>query len=167
MNIQEFTNLYNERRKERMGSTYFPTKFSVMKSKVTKKAIITYEVDEYGRPFEVGRTPTISKKVVDTNGFTKLCQAVWEYYLNTDLKRIASEGSYRKDVGYIKSPNKGISDLMGLYLGNVYFIEIKRPNEKQLDSQIKFEKWTEKGGARYCIVRSFEDIYNLIQQIKQ
>ena len=164
MTLRDFTTLYNQERK-RLYPYKHDVTFSIMKSKVTKKSVVTYEADQYGRPIEISRTPSISKQVVDTNGFTKLCQAVWEYYLHTDLKRISSEGSYRKGIGYIKSPNKGISDLMGLYKGNVFFIEIKQAKEKQLDSQVKFEKWTEEGCAMYCIVRSFDDIYNLVQQI--
>lgn len=164
MTIQEFTKLYNERR-AKMSPPRHAVKFSVMKSKVTRKAEVTYEADTYGRPIEISRTPTISKQVVDTNGFTKLCQAVWEYYLGTILKRISSEGSFRNGR-YIKSPNRGISDLMGAYNGNIYFIEIKQAKEKQLESQIKFQKWTEDGGCRYCIVRSFDDIINLVNEIK-
>lgn len=167
MTIQQFTILYNERRKQQMGHTYFPRTFSITKSKVTKKGVVTYEADNHGRPIEVSRTPTISKKVTDTNGFTKLCQAVWKYYLDTDLKRISSEGSYRKGIGYIKSPNKGFADLMGAYNGKVYFIEQKQPKEKQLESQIKFQKWSEDGGIRYCIVRGWDDIYNLVNEIKE
>lgn len=166
MTIQQFTTIYNERRKEKMGNTYFPRKFSVMKSKVTKKAVVTYDVDKYGRPFEVNRTPTISKQVVDTNGLVVLYKAMCEYFLEVDIKRISSEGSYRKGIGYIKSPNKGVSDLMLAYKGNVYFIEMKQAKEKQLESQVKFQQWTEKGGVRYCIVRGFEDMLNLINEIK-
>jgi hypothetical protein len=165
MNLKQFTTLYNERRQQEMGTTYFPKKFSLEKSKVTKKSIITYEADEHQRPIEVSRTPTISKRVFDINGFHAVCQAVWKYYLGTELKRISSEGSYRKGIGYIKSPNKGISDLMGAYQGRVYFIESKQAKEKQLDSQIKFQQWTEDGGVRYCIVRNFDEIYNLVQEI--
>ena len=163
MTLHAFTTLYNQERK-RLHPYKHDVTFSIMKSKVTKKSVVTYGVDEYQRPYEISRTPSISKQVVDTNGFTKLCQAVWEFYLGTILKRISSEGSYR-DGRYIKSPNKGISDLMGAYNGKIYFIEIKQAKEKQLESQVKFQKWTEDGGCRYCIVRSFDEIYSLVQEI--
>ena len=163
--LQQFTTLYNARRKETMKLGYYPKKFSIKKRKIVKPQQIEYEMRN-GIPFEVGRVPAVSKEVFDTNGFTVLCQAVWKYYLGTDLKRISSEGRYRSDIGkFIPNYNKGIADLMGAYNGKVYFIEIKQPKEKHLDSQKKFQDWTKQGGVDYFTVRSFEDVYYLVQTI--
>ena len=164
MTQPQFEQLYNARREQEIKVGFFKKTFPLMKSKVTKKAEFKDTIDHNGIPRREIITPAISKKVFDTNMFTKLCQAVWQYYLGTELKRISSEGSYRNGQ-YIKSPNKGISDLMGAYNGKVYFIEQKQPKEKQLESQIKFQKWSEDGGIRYCIVRGWDDIYNLVQEI--
>ena len=164
MTQTQFEQLYNARREQEIKVGFFKKTFPLMKSKVTKKAVYKDVLSESGVPSRVLVTPAISKKVFDTNMFTKLCQAVWQYYLGAELKRISSEGSYRNGQ-YIKSPNKGISDLMGAYFGKIYFVEIKQAKEKQLESQIKFQKWSEDGGIRYCIVRGWDDIYNLVQEI--
>lgn len=164
--LSHFTDLYNARRKETMKIGYYPKKFSIKKRKIVKPQQIEYEMRN-GIPWEVGRTPAVSKEVFDTNGFTVLCQAVWKYYLGTDLKRISSEGRYRSDIGkFIPNYNKGIADLMGAYNGKVYFIEIKQPKEQHLESQKAFQKWTKDGGINYNTVRSFEDIYQIVQDIK-
>jgi len=166
MTQPQFEQLYNERRAQEIKVGFFKKTFPLVKSKVTKKATYKDDISANGVPSRVIMTPPISKKVFDTNMFTKLCQAVWQFYLGTELKRISSEGSYRNGQ-YIKSPNKGISDLMGAYQGKIYFIEIKQPKEKQLESQVKFQKWSEDGGIRYCIVRGWDDIYSLVTEIKE
>lgn len=165
MTQTEFEQLYNARREQQIKVGFFKKTFPLMKSKITKKAVYKDSIDHNGIPRREIITLTKSKKVFDTNMFTKLCQAVWQYYLGTELKRISSEGSYRNGQ-YIKSPNKGISDLMGAYNGKVYFVEIKQAKEKQLESQIKFQKWSEDGGIRYCIVIGWDDIYSLVNEIK-
>lgn len=162
MTLQTFTTLYNQERK-RLYPYKHDVTFSIMKSKVTKKSVVTYEADQYGRPIEISRTPSISKQVVDTNGFTKLCQAVWEFYLNTDLKRISSEGKYRPGVGFIKNENRGFADLHGIFKGRSIYIEIKQTSENHLKSQKEFAEWVRSGGGIYVSVRSFEDIYEVVQ----
>jgi hypothetical protein len=169
MTLQEFTTLYNEERKRTMGIGYYPKTFNLIKSKVMKKAVITYEADDQGRPTEVSKTPAVSKKVPDTNKYNDVCQALWEYYLKTDLKRISSEGKWRSDGkgggNFIKSSNKGFADLHGLFDGNAYYIETKRRSEYHLDSQLKFAEWVRNGGGVYVSVTTFEDMYQLVQAI--
>lgn len=166
MTLQQFTDLYNERRKQEMPLGYFPKKFKITKRKIITPQKIEYEMRN-GVPNEVGRILAVSKEVFDTNGFTVLCQAVWKYYLGTELKRISSEGRWRQDIKrFIPNTNKGMADLMGAYNGKVYFIEIKQPKEQHLESQKAFQKWTKDGGINYNTVRSFEDIYQIVQDIK-
>ena len=167
MTLKEFETLYNLRRKEQMPLGYFPKKFKLEKSKITKRGVIVFEADERGIPYIVSKTPAVSKKVFDMNAFNKLCQEVWKYYLGTDLKRISSEGKWRpngKGGGfYIKSENKGFADLHGNCNGKAIYIETKQKYEKHLPSQIEFAKWVRDGGGIYMTVKSFDDIYDVVQ----
>jgi len=162
MTQPQFEQLYNESRaKKGRHSVTFP----LMKSKITKKAIFKDIVDQQGRPERIITEKPISKKVFDTNKFNELCQAVWEYYTNTKLKRISSEGKWRPGIGFIKSTNKGFADLHGLYNGRAIYIETKQEKEKHLQSQKDFAKWVHDGGGIYVSVRSFEDMYNVTHSI--
>lgn len=163
MTIATFTQLYNTKRK---AEGKHEVTFSIEKSKVIKKRQDTYVADEYGRPQLTHSIPAVSKRVVDTNGITKLYQCMWSYYLHTDLKRISSEGSYRPGVGFIPNTNRGIADLMGGYEGKVYYIEVKQRKEKLLSTQIKFKAWVESFGGEYHIVHDFDEMYSLICNIK-
>lgn len=167
MDLQTFTELYHEYRRSKWPEGHSPPyiKFSLEKTRVLKKRQDTYVADENRVPKLVSSVPAVSKRVFDTNGACKLYAAMWEYYLGSQLKRISSEGNYRPGIGFIKSGNKGISDLLGIHKGVVYFIEAKQPKEKHLDSQVKFKDWVEKGDGTYVTVRGFEDMYNLIQKI--
>lgn len=137
-----------------------------MKSKITKKRKQTWGVDSNGVPVLISEVKAVSKQVVDTNGLTKLYQAMWAHFLGVELKRISSEGNYRHGIGFIKSSNKGIADLMGGYNGKVYYIEIKQSKEKLLPSQIAFKAWVESFNGEYHIVTGFDDMLNLINKIK-
>jgi len=134
-----------------------------MKSKITKKREQKWGVDSNGVPVLISEVKAVSKQVVDTNSITKLYQAMWAHFLGVELKRISSEGNYRHGIGFIKSSNKGIADLMGGYNGKVYYIEMKQ--KKLLQSQIDFRAWVESFGGEYHIVKGFEDMYLLIKTI--
>jgi len=139
--------------------------FSLMKSKITKKREQTWGVDDNGVPILISEVKAESKQVVDTNGLTKLYQAMFYFFLETELKRISSEGNYRHGIGFIKSTNKGFADLHGLYKGRAIYIEVKSKVEKHLPSQIKFAEWVKKGGGIYVTIRNFDMMYDLIQKI--
>lgn len=162
--LKEFTHLYNLRRSQMTPPRHKVT-FSLMKSKVVKKRKDSYVADENGVPKLVGREDGVSKQVVDTNGLTKLYQAMWSHFLGVELKRISSEGNYRHGIGFIKSSNKGLADLMGGYNGKVYYIEIKQKTEKLLPSQIAFKAWVESFNGEYHIVTGFDDMYSLIKKL--
>lgn len=172
MTIPEFTQLYNERRKASMEVGYYPIKFSITKRKTTREAVRQDRLTESGVPERITLEPKQSKQVVDTNGLTKLYQAVWEYFTGTKLKRISSEGSYRAGInggkgGYIRNTNKGFADLHGLYNGRAYYIEVKQKKERHNPDQLKFIKWVEDGGGQYHTIRGWEEMYQLIQIIIQ
>jgi len=163
MTLEQFQTLWNEDRK-RQGK--HAEKFSLTKRKVTKKQQIQYAMTENMIPTEVSRTPAVSKVVEDTNGKTYLFKCMWQLMLGTEMKRISSEGNYRHGIGFIKSPNKGIADLMGGYKGITYYVEVKQPFEKLLPSQIKFKAWVESFGGQYHVCKTYEEMYELIMSIR-
>ncbi len=55
----------------------------------------------------------------------------------------------------------GVSDIILLLDGKVWFLEVKRKNTKQSPNQKEFEAMVRRGGAEYAIVRSIEDIQKL------
>ena len=162
MTLQQFTTAWNDDRK-RQGK--HAEKFSVTKRKVTKKQTIQYALNDNGIPVEVSRTSAISKVVEDTNGKTYLFKCMWSLFLGSEMKRISSEGNYRHGIGFIKSPNKGIADLMGGYKGITYYVEVKTAKEKLLPSQIKFKAWVESFGGQYHVCRTYDEMYALIESI--
>ena len=164
MTQPQFETLYNQRRAE-MNPPRHRVTFPLIKSKVTGKTIHIDTVDEHGRPSRQVLTKAVSKKVFDTNKFNELCQVVWEYYTGTKLKRISSEGKWRPGVGFIKNENRGFADLHGIYSGRAIYIETKQSKENHLDSQKAFSEWVTAGGGIYVSVRSFEDIYEVVQAI--
>ncbi len=161
----EFEVLWNIRRKELHPIGFYKVSFPLMTTKVIKKSQRIYKADENGVPTLVQTIPGISKKAFNTNNFNKLCQAVWEYYTGTKLKRISSEGRYRPGIGFIASPNKGFADLHGIYKGRSVYIETKQSKESHLKSQKEFAQWVREGGGLYHTVRSFEDIYLLVKDL--
>ena len=163
MTLQQFQTLWNEDRK-RQG--LYAEKFSLTKRKILKKQITHYKMNDNGIPVECGKTPAVSKVVEDTNGKTYLFKCMWKLMLGTEMKRISSEGNYRHGIGFIKSPNKGIADLMGGYKGITYYVEVKQDKERLLPSQIKFKAWVESFGGQYHVCRTFEEMYELIMSIR-
>ena len=165
MTIQEFTQLHNDRKAANCANPYpVKDKFSIEKNRVVKKRVVETKTNKDGVPYLETIEQAVTKRVFDTNGFTKLALAYLKYY-GFEAKRISSEGKYRPGIGFIRSENKGISDIIALRDGLVYFIEIKQPKEKQLESQENFETWANKGGAAYMIVRGWDDLQNKIQNI--
>jgi hypothetical protein len=165
MTILEFTQLHNDRKAAECRTPYpVKDKFTIEKTRITKEAVKETRYHPNGAPYIHVVSEAVTKRVFDTNGFTKLALAYLQYH-GFEAKRISSEGKWRKGIGYIASENKGIADIMALKDGKVYFIEIKQPKEKQLESQVKFEAWANKGGAFYSTVRGWDDLQIKIKNI--
>ena len=163
--LDQFTALHNERKASETNMPYpVKDKFSLEKTRITKKRVTETRLTDSGVPYVHEVSPAVTKRVFDTNGFTKLALAYLRYQ-GFEAKRLSSEGKWRKGIGYIPSENKGISDIMAIRAGLVYFFEIKQPTEKQLNSQQKFETWANKGGAAYHIVRGWEDLQRQVLNI--
>lgn len=69
--------------------------------------------------------------------------------------------------GFRKAPTSGVSDIVLLYKGLAYFLEIKRDEHSEIrDSQIEFKKNVEMAGAKYYIVWSVDMVAKIIDEIK-
>jgi hypothetical protein len=60
-----------------------------------------------------------------------------------------------------KHTPRGIADIIVVYAGRPYFLEVKRPETYQSPDQKLFQKHAEKVGAMYAVVRSIEDVQQL------
>lgn len=74
--------------------------------------------------------------------------------------------TYNANAGcMIKNHNpinkNGLSDIMGVYRGKFYALEVKAPKGRQSPSQKDFEGNVESHGAVYILVRGIEDIEHI------
>ena len=158
--LKEFTRLYHIHKHNRSSwrdrsIDYTPKpKFSVEKNKVVTPRQVETRVTPEGVPYEFVTAKAVTNVVPDTNGITNLILAWFDYHFeNQSLRRISSEGKYRKGVGFIPSSNKGMSDIEGLVNGKFWSIELKVGRDKQRDSQIKRQQEIEKSGGLYWLLK--------------
>ena len=143
-------------------------KYSVTKRKQVEEKISRLMIDKNGVPWEHVEKKKVTKEIHDTNGITKLILDYLRYvYGSSSIRRISSEGKYRKGIGFIPSSNKGLSDIEGFCNGKFVSIEIKVGKDKQRESQIKRQKEIEADGGIYylCKWESFEKFQEEIQQL--
>ena len=57
----------------------------------------------------------------------------------------------------------GVSDLIIGYRGKMYCLEVKNEKGKQSDRQKNFENWCIDCDIGYCVVRSVEDVQNVLK----
>lgn len=62
---------------------------------------------------------------------------------------------------------KGVSDLIIIVQGHIYFVEIKTPKGKQTEAQKKFQERVEALGFTYWIWRSVDDSENFCKELKE
>ena len=60
--------------------------------------------------------------------------------------------------------HKGISDLIAVREGQVYFVEIKKPSGKLSDYQEKFRQEIERRHGKYIVLKSVEEAEEFIRQ---
>jgi hypothetical protein len=143
-------------------------KYSLTKRKAVQKRITELQTDERGVPFEVVKQPLVSKSVTDTNGITKLIVDYLRYvYGSSSIRRISSEGKYRKGIGFIPSSNKGLSDIEGIIYGKFLSLEVKIGKDTIRESQLKRKAEIEKDGGIYYICKwiDFETFQTEIQKL--
>jgi hypothetical protein len=143
-------------------------KYSVTKRKAVQKRITELQTDERGVPLEVVKQQLISKSVTDTNGITKLILDYLRYvYGSKSIRRISSEGKYRKGIGFIPSSNKGMSDIEGIIYGKFLSLEVKIGKDTIRDSQLKRKSEIENDGGIYYLCKwiDFEHFQREIQEL--
>jgi hypothetical protein len=143
-------------------------KYSVTKRKAVQKRINEVQTDERGVPLEVIKQQLISKSVHDTNGITKLILDYLRYvYGSSSIRRISSEGKYRKGIGFIPSSNKGLSDIEGIIYGKFLSLEVKIGKDTIRESQLKRKTEIENDGGIYYLCKwiDFEHFQREIQEL--
>ena len=78
-----------------------------------------------------------------------------------EARRNVRTGAIMKAMGMLS----GTSDLIFIHKGSVYFFEVKTDNGKQTDTQKEFEKRITKQGLKYFVVRSVDEVLNIIVEI--
>ena len=142
-------------------------KYSVTKRKVVRKKISEVRTNN-GIPFEVTTQSLITKPVTDTNAITKLILDYLRYvYGSKSVRRISSEGKWRKGIGYIPSENKGMSDIEGICNGKFLSLELKIGKDQIRESQLKRKQQIENDGGIYylCKWESFEQFQEEMQKL--
>lgn len=143
-------------------------KYSLTKRKATQKRITELQTDERGVPFEVVKQPLVSKSVTDTNGITKLIVDYLRYvYGSKSIRRISSEGKWRQGIGYIRSENKGMSDIEGICNGKFLSLELKIGKDQIRESQLKRKAEIENDGGIYYLCKwiDFETFQTEMQNL--
>jgi hypothetical protein len=143
-------------------------KYSLTKRKAIQKRITELQTDERGVPFEVTKQPLVTKSVTDTNGITKLIVDYLRYvYGSKSIRRISSEGKYRVGIGYIRSENKGLSDIEGICNGKFLSLELKIGKDQIRESQLKRKREIENDGGIYYLCKwiDFETFQTEIQNL--
>ena len=148
--------------------TVIKKKYSVTKRKAIQKRITQVELDERGVPYQTTTQPLVTKQIHDTNGITKLILDYLRYvYGSSSVRRISSEGKYRKGIGFIPSSNKGMSDIEGIIYGKFLSLEVKVGKDTIRESQLKRKAEIEKDGGIYYLCKwvDFEHFQREIQQL--
>ena len=143
-------------------------KYSITKRKAVQKRITELQTDERGVPFEVVKQPLVSKSVTDTNGITKLILDYLRYvYGSKSVRRISSEGKWRQGIGYIRSENKGMSDIEGIVNGKFLSLELKIGKDTIRESQLKRKREIENDEGIYYLCKwiDFETFQAEIQNL--
>jgi hypothetical protein len=82
----------------------------------------------------------------------------WRQNTSPTLQRFGDKAVFRRMSKYSK---KGVPDILCIYNGIFYGIEVKRPGGKQSEDQIKFEKESTAKGAIYSLVTSIDDVMKI------
>ena len=91
---------------------------------------------------------------------------IWHMRCNTG----GMFGSYKGKRWAVKFGRKGMADIMAIRdedVGRlaVYWIEVKRPGEKQTADQSGFEREVRAEGMSYVLAHSWEDVLAALQEV--
>lgn len=98
-------------------------------------------------------------------------RAIIDYLLYRGFLVIRHNGSaFSTDGRYVRAyviansgESAGLADVFAAKDGRMYFFEVKKADGTQLKSQKKFEALCVERGVFYRVVRSVEDVQNIIQ----
>lgn len=72
-----------------------------------------------------------------------------------------NNGNFRKSSSYAIN---GVSDIIALRDGRVFFVEVKTPTGKQSPDQVKFQKAVTTMGCIYVVVHSVEEMQDYSEE---
>jgi hypothetical protein len=145
-------------------------KYDLDKKRVTKKRLVEVRQTDNGIPYEFVIQKKETKKIpnANTNEITKLIVDYLRYvYGSKSIRRISSEGKYRVGIGYIRSENKGLSDIEGICNGKFLSLELKIGKDTIRESQLKRKREIENDGGIYYLCKwiDFETFQTEIQNL--
>jgi hypothetical protein len=145
-------------------------KYDLDKKRIVKKRLVEVRQTENGIPYEfvIQKKETLKIPNANTNEITKLIVDYIRYVYNSkSIRRISSEGKYRVGIGYIRSENKGMSDIEGMVNGKFLSLELKIGKDKQRDSQKARQIEVENDGGIYYLCKwiDFETFQTEIQNL--
>lgn len=98
----------------------------------------------------------------------QIIYAVRLYYPNSLIYAIPNGGKRNLfEAARLKRQGvtAGVSDLHFIHNGKIYFFEVKIPGGKQSLLQSQFEKYVKSQGFKYFIVRSVDEVLNVIAEL--
>lgn len=145
-------------------------KYDLDKKRIVKKRLVEVRQTENGIPYEFVIQKKETKKIpnANTNEITKLIVDYLRYvYGSKSIRRISSEGKWRQGIGYIRSENKGLSDIEGIVNGKFLSLELKIGKDTIRESQLKRKREIENDGGIYYLCKwiDFETFQTEIQNL--
>jgi len=168
--LQEFNLIWDNYRKQTMGKAYYKKDWKLTKRKTVVDTKREAYLTDNGIP-QMKLTPKKTVEAIDTNKITEMYIKFAKIMYNFDLKRFSSEGRYRQTSNgkgiWLKGLNSGHADIEGLVNGVMVCIEVKRPNEKLLDSQIEYKNYIDRNNGFYRVARSFEEYQEILIELEK
>jgi hypothetical protein len=62
---------------------------------------------------------------------------------------------------------KGSADVLGCYKGRFVALETKTPEGRQSPDQVKFQKWVERAGGIYAVVRGPGEALEVLARVRE
>lgn len=87
------------------------------------------------------------------------------FYMRNHVSGLFKFNRKTKELDAIPNQNSGISDLIIIYKGKAYYIELKFAKGKQTLKQKEFEKRVTNAGALYYVVWELDKFHQIIKNI--
>lgn len=98
------------------------------------------------------------------------CERINTMGVPVDKRKVVTDVlGNQKQIGSIEwrpsTSAKGSADMQGVINGRIYYFEVKIGRDKQSPDQIKFQQSVEAAGAKYFIVKSFDEFIEVYDKI--